>query len=213
MKDGSVVPRGPFEINGIPDRRDGEKCYFEEMSATILVPLAVGFEEIEAIVIIDLLRRANFKVITAGLLEGTIEASRRTRHLPDTTLEKVKDETFDAIVLPGGQPGTNHLKADRRLRECLVRHARDGKWIAAICAAPMVLHAAGLISGRRVTSHPSVKEQLSDTHYCEERVVVDGKLVTSRGPGTAIEFAYALVECLAGKAAVEEIERGVMAKH
>jgi len=182
------------------------------VSASILVPLASGFEEIEAIVIVDLFRRANFKVTTAGLSEGVLEASRKTHHLPDTTLDRVVSGTFDAVVLPGGQPGTNHLKEDTRLRECLVRHARAGKWVAAICAAPIVLHAAGLLEGKRVTSHPSVKEHLAGTHYSEERVVVDGKIVTSRGPGTAVEFAYQLIELLAGAGAVEEINRGVMAK-
>ncbi len=182
------------------------------MSATVLIPLAIGFEEIEAIVIVDLLRRAGVTVTTAGLIEGPIEASRKTRHLADTTLEKVKDGLFDAIVLPGGQPGTTHLKEDRRLLECLVRHHKEGKWIAAICAAPTVLWAAGLLEGREVTSHPGVKDQFAGARYSEERVVVDGSIITSRGPGTTFEFAYVLIEKLCGREKMEEVNLGVMAK-
>ena len=178
----------------------------------VLIPLAPGFEEIEAITIIDILRRAGIEVVVAGLVDGPIEASRKTHHLADTSLEKVYRQNFDAIVLPGGQPGTNHLKSDQRLGECLLHHARAGKLIAAICAAPIVLHGLGMLTEKRITSHPSVRDQLSGAHYLEERVVLDGSLLTSRGPGTAMEFAYKLVELLRGANLVSEINQGVMAK-
>ncbi len=181
-------------------------------SPSALVLLADGFEEIEAITVVDILRRAGIAVTTAGLRPGPVEASRKTRHLADTTLDAVSHKTFDLLVLPGGQPGANHLKSDPRVRECVLRHARSGKWLAAICAAPLVFHDLGLLNGKRVTSHPSVREQLLGVHYTEERVVVEDRLVTSRSPGTALEFALKLVELLCGTDLAAEINQGVLAR-
>lgn len=178
----------------------------------ILVPLADGFEEIEAITVIDILRRAAMEVVTAGLKEGVVLASRKTRHLPDTLIEAVAHQTFDAVVLPGGQPGTNHMKEDARIGEIVLRHARAEKWVAAICAAPLVLHHVGLLAGRRATSHPAVSGALTGVVYVEERVVVDGKMITSRGAGTAMEFAFKLVELIRGTDVAEEVNRGVLAR-
>ncbi len=178
----------------------------------VLVPLANGFEEIEAITVIDILRRAGVEVVTAGVGAEVVEASRKTRHVPDTTMEKAGDQGFDAIILPGGQVGANHLKKDSMVRDCLLRHARDGKWVAAICAAPTVLQDIGLLAGRRATSHPSVRGELTGAQYVEERVVVDGRIVTSRAAGTAMEFAFKLVELLRGSQSVAEVNQGVMAK-
>src|SRR5437868_944855 len=95
----------------------------------VLVPMAGGFEEIEGITVVDVLRRAGMEVVTAALDEGPVEASRNTRHLSDTTLEKVCSETFDAVILPGGMAGANRLKSDPRIRDCLLRHMRAEKWI------------------------------------------------------------------------------------
>ncbi len=181
-------------------------------SPRVLIPLADGFEEIEGITIIDILRRANIDVITAGLKEGPVEASRKTRHLPDTTLEKVFHQTFDAVILPGGQEGAQHLKEDPRIHEILLRHTRAGKWVAAICAAPIVLHEVGLLSGKRATSHPSVRKQIPEIHAVKERVVVDGNIVTSLSAGSAMEFAFKLVELLRGPETAEEVNQGVLAK-
>ena len=178
---------------------------------SVLLPLADGFEEIEAITVVDVLRRTGATVTVAGLRDGPIEASRKTRHLADTTLEAVGDRLFDAIVLPGGQPGTNHLKADPRAREAVLRHARAGKWVAAICAAPTVLQDLGLLAGKRVTSHPSVAGEFPGARYSEERVVVDGHIVTSRSPGTALEFSLKLAELLAGATAAREIAAATLA--
>lgn len=184
---------------------------FDSMSSIrVLVPLAQGFEEIEALTVVDILRRAGVEVVTAGLDDPPVEASRKTRHLPDVKLDAVLHEMFDAVVLPGGQPGTNHLKADRRIIECLRRHAKAGKWVAAICAAPMVLGEAGLLAGRKATSYPSVRDQLGDVKYLEDRVVVDGRIVTSRGPATAMEFALRLAELLCGAEKAREIKRAVL---
>lgn len=177
--------------------------------ARILIPIATGFEELEAVTIIDLLRRAGFEVIVAGL-SGTevVVGSRQTRLVPDTGLEQVLDQDFDLIVLPGGLPGADHLNQDPRLIALLQRMQQQDKYTAAICAAPKVLATAGLLEGKTATSYPGHLEalNLANTRLSEEPVVIDGKVITSRGPGTAMEFALSLIEVLAGKALREEVE-------
>ncbi|MCH8158132.1 MAG: DJ-1/PfpI family protein, partial [Nitrospinae bacterium] len=165
----------------------------------VLVPLAPGFEEIETITVVDILRRSGARVTVAGTREGVIEGSRGVKVVPDTLLDEAKADDFDLIVLPGGQPGTDNLKEDPRIKKLLVDMNESGKTLAAICAAPIVLEAAGVLKDRKRTSHPSVKEGLTGELYSEDRVVVDGNIVTSRGPGTAMEFALKLVELLFGK--------------
>ncbi len=176
--------------------------------ARVLVPLAEGCEEIEAVTVIDLLRRAGIEVVSAGLAPGPVTASRGTVLVPDTTLDAVAGEDFDLIVLPGGGPGAERLAADPRVGELLVRAARAGRAIGAICAAPRVLAAAGLLDGRRATSFPGALDGLTipGLDYREDPVVVDGRLITSRGPGTAMDFALALIEHLAGPEARARVE-------
>lgn len=175
----------------------------------VLVPLANGCEELEAVTVIDLLRRAQIEVVTAGLGEGPIRASRGVVLLPDTTLAQAQTQDFDALVLPGGQPGADNLAADARVLALIQRLAGAGKFIAAICAAPKVLAAAGVLNGRRATcfrgaidakAYPQIRLENSP-------VAVDGNVVTSRGPGTAMDFALELIGLLCGAArrgAVEE---------
>jgi 4-methyl-5(b-hydroxyethyl)-thiazole monophosphate biosynthesis len=178
--------------------------------AKVLVPLAQGCEELEAVTIIDILRRAGIEVVSAGLAAGPVRASRGTVLLPDTTLDEVQQQPFDLVVLPGGMPGSEHLKNDARIIALLQRTAAAGKPVAAICAAPMALHAAGLLEGKRATSYPGVLDQLPGTHrYCADAVVADHGVITSRGPGTAMDFALALVELLTGKARREQVEAGL----
>jgi len=176
----------------------------------VLIPLAPGCEELEAVTVIDILRRAGISVTTAGLELGPVRASRGTVLLPDAELDAVLGELFDMIVLPGGMPGSEYLKNDARVIVLLNRLAAAGKYVAAICAAPMALHAAGLLQGKNATSFPGVLDQLPGSHqYCNEGVVVDGNIVTSRGPGTAMDFALTLVELLAGKAKRDQVEAGL----
>ncbi|MBI3562926.1 MAG: DJ-1/PfpI family protein [Gammaproteobacteria bacterium] len=173
----------------------------------VLVPLAQGCEELEAVTIIDLLRRAGMTVVSAGLDQHPVKASRGTVFLPDTTLEEALNYDYDMIVLPGGMPGANHLRDDARVQDLLKKMARQGKYTAAICAAPKALARAGLLTGKRVTSFPgSLDEVLDSVQYLEQAVVIDGKVITSRGPGTAMEFALVLIEQVLGRQKRMEVE-------
>ena len=178
----------------------------------VLIPVAPGFEEIEAVTVIDILRRAGVAVTVAGTVKGEIEGRNKIKLTPDVLLEDVVARPFDMIVLPGGSAGTEHLKKDPRVKQILNDMAARGGYITAICAAPTVLSAVGLLQGKKVTSHPSVKGDLSETNYSEDRVVVDGRIVTSRSPGTALEFAMKLVEILEGRSKMEEVNRSVLAR-
>jgi protein deglycase len=180
--------------------------------AKVLVPLAAGCEELEAVTIIDLLRRAGVEVVTAGLQPGIVKASRGTQLVPDTILDSVLRDEFDMVVLPGGMPGAQHLKEDSRVQALLKRLAAEGKYTAAICAAPMALAEAGLLSGRKATGYPGVLEKLGlpDVVLQNQAVVRDGKVITSRGPGTAMDFALELIETLAGRDKRLEVEAGLV---
>ena len=172
----------------------------------VLVPLAEGCEEIEAVTIIDLLRRADIEVVVAGLQPGVVKASRGVQLVPDTTLDAVLDEDFDMVVLPRGMPGAAHLKADARIITLLKNMAAAGRYTAAICAAPIVLAEAGLLAGRRATSYPGFLDALPDIQLSTATVVQDGQVLTSRGPGTAMDFALALIEVLVGPDKRKQVE-------
>lgn len=173
---------------------------------TVLVPLAQGCEEIEAVTVIDILRRAGITVVSAGLDKQPVRASRGTVLIPDTTLELALEQKYDMVVLPGGQPGSNNLKADARILELLMEMAKGDKYIAAICAAPSVLATAGLLDGKQATSFPGALDAFPKVRQQTMNVVEDGKFITSRGPGTAMDFALTLVERLSGKDKRREIE-------
>lgn len=176
----------------------------------VLVPLAQGCEEIEAVTIIDILRRSGIEVVSAGLDAHPVRASRGTVLIADTTLDDAIKQNYDMIVLPGGQPGTNNLKADARIISLLQHMAQQGKHVAAICAAPSVLASAGLLDGRKATSFPGSLHGFAKVQLQTTAVVEDGQIITSRGPGTAMDFALKLVERLAGKAKRDEVEAGLV---
>ncbi len=177
--------------------------------ARVLVPLAQGCEELEAVTIIDLLRRASIDVICAGLDEQPVKGSRGTVLLPDTTIDQVQDDDFDMVVLPGGLPGADYLDKDPRIHSLLQRMASNGNYTAAICAAPKVLANAGLLQHKKATGYPGVLDNLAlvDTEITNQAVLVDGKVITSRGPGTAMDFALELIKVLAGKAKRDQVEQ------
>ncbi|HZV63040.1 MAG TPA: DJ-1 family glyoxalase III [Methylophilaceae bacterium] len=173
----------------------------------VLIPLADGCEEIEAVTIIDILRRAGVAVTAAGLSTRQIKCSRGTVIMADDLLDDVLNNNFDMIVLPGGMPGAEHLKNDQRIINLLQNMAVKNKYVAAICAAPMALHTAGLLDNKAATSFPGVLDKLPGSHrYSTQPVVVDGNLVTSRGPGTAMDFALTLVELLCGTEQRKQVE-------
>ena len=178
----------------------------------VLVLLAPGFEEIEAVTVIDILRRAGIEATVAGTVEGPIEGSRKVRILPDLSIDKVSGADFDMIVLPGGQPGTNNLRKDARVKRILEEAIAKDKYISAICAAPSILSAFGYLTGRKATSYPSVRSLMEGADYSESRVVVDGAFITSRSPGTAMEFAFQLVAVLVGEQKAKEVNEEVMAR-
>lgn len=165
---------------------------------SVLLPLAHGFEEIEAITVLDVLRRAEFEVTVAGLEPGAVTGAHGLVVQPDVTLEAVAHQTFELIVLPGGMPGATHLRDSVFLRDMLLAQRAAQRWIAAICASPVVvLEAHGLLEGVKATAYPSFVAQLpEDRRIVSAPVVIDGKTITSQAPGTAMEFALTLVECL-----------------
>ena len=176
-----------------------------------LVPLAPGFEEIETITVVDILRRSGARVTIAGIVEGVIEGSRGIRLFADGSINSIKPENFDLIILPGGQPGTDNLKNNDKVVSLLREMGSKKKIIGAICAAPVILYENGLLEKRKRTSHPSVKKPLLGDFYVEDRVVVDHNIITSRSPGTAMEFSFKLVEILFGKDRVLRVNNGVLA--
>ncbi len=178
----------------------------------VLIPLAQGCEELEAVTIIDLLRRADIEVITAGLDSYPVTGARGTVLVPDTMLDSVADETFDMVVLPGGLPGADNLREDQRIIQLLQRHANQGHYIAAICAAPKVLAHAGLLDNHKATSYPGSLDEfnLNSDNLSQAAIVVDGKITTSRGPGTAMDFSLALIEQLTSKQKRDEVERPLL---
>jgi len=166
----------------------------------VLVPLADGCEELEAVTVIDLLRRAGIEVIVAGLEAGVVTASRGVLLQPDLILDEALKQDYDMIVLPGGGPGSDRLAADQRILDLLVSMADKGKFTAAICAAPKVLLNVGILQGKKVSCYPGVLQPADlpglDT---AQAVIQDGKVITSRGPGTAIDFSLQLIESLLGR--------------
>ena len=178
----------------------------------ILVPLAEGFEEIEFSTFVDILRRAGMTVTVAGLKECAISRAHSVSLTPDTLIDKVSADDFDVIVLPGGNPGYVNLEKSEKVLQ-LVREMHDrNKYVTAICAAPSVLAKAGVIQGKRATIFPGMEDALTGAQYSKGRVVIDGRIITSQGPGTAMEFAIKLVEVLAGRNKAEEVAMGVLTK-
>jgi protein deglycase len=164
---------------------------------TALLLLADGFEEIEAVTLIDVLRRGDVAVTTASLAGKHVRGSHDIVIESDASLERVAVENFDALVLPGG-PAAKTLREDARVQGAIQAAAAAGKLLAAVCAAPTALEAAGVLNGKRATSYPG--NPLPSAQFVEERVVEDGNIVTSRGPGTTMAFALKLVERLSGAA-------------
>jgi 4-methyl-5(b-hydroxyethyl)-thiazole monophosphate biosynthesis len=180
------------------------------MSKKVLCLLVPGFEEIETIAPVDLLRRAGAEVTLASLTGAKLVTGRCQVTLQaDASLEEVVAQEFDLLLIPGG-PGVKAMRSDGRPAALAKTYAQQGKLVGAICAAPTVLADAGLLADRRFTAHFSVHGELPQA-LAAERVVEDGNLITSRGAGTAVEFGLALVQRLFGAAVAEEVAQSIMA--
>jgi 4-methyl-5(b-hydroxyethyl)-thiazole monophosphate biosynthesis len=165
----------------------------------VLVPIATGFEEIEALTIIDVLRRAQIEVITAGLEKKCVLGAHGVEIKTEIHIDDVSSVGFDMIVLPGGMPGALHLANNKKVQELLGEMDQNAKYIGAICAAPMALFKAGVLKNS-YTCYPSFEEKIHASKYiATEDVVSDQNIITSRGPGTAMQFSLTLVEKLCGE--------------
>ncbi len=180
------------------------------MEKKALVILAAGAEEMETVIATDVLRRAKINVTVAGLDSAEpVECSRRVKIVPDMSLdEALQRRPYDVIVLPGGGGGAKRLSESEKVKKLLQQQEAEGRFVAAVCAAPTALLSHEVAVGKRVTSHPGVRQKLEDSGnyvYSEARVYTDGRIITSRGPGTCFEFALAIVEAVAGAEVVKEI--------
>jgi 4-methyl-5(b-hydroxyethyl)-thiazole monophosphate biosynthesis len=175
--------------------------------------MADGCEEIEGLTVVDIVRRAKLEMTTISITdEKEVTSSHNVTFLTDALASEVDFDGFDAIVLPGGMPGTLNLGASDMVNKVIKKFAGEGKIVAAICAAPSVLGAAGLLEGRHATCHPGFEEKLTGAITSEDAVVVDGNIITSRGMGTAIDFGLAIVDCLTDfdEEVVEHVKKGIV---
>ncbi len=180
--------------------------------ATALIPLAKGFEDIEAVTIIDVLRRGGVDVVTASIHDGLdVMSAHGIVMRADVLLSAVGDAEYDAIVLPGGGEGTENLKKSEALTSLLHRQAEDERLICAICAAPTVLAAAGVLEGEDVTCYPSCEEEMG-CPVVDVPAVADGQVITGRGPGAAITFALAVLMHMAGDEVAHGVAEGMVAE-
>ena len=176
----------------------------------VLIPLADGVEELEAVTVIDVLRRGGIDVTSAALGDALpVKGSRGVTLLADAVWAALDLAGFDAIVLPGGGKGTENLLADTRVTEAVQTFDQAGKYVAALCAAPTVLAAAGILKGRKATCYPSCAAELGPA-YGNAPVIADGNVITSQGPGTAMLFALVLVQHLAGDETVQRVADGLL---
>ncbi len=179
--------------------------------ARVLVPIADGSEEMETVILVDVFRRADWEVVLASIQgEGSVTAAHGVRLLPDTCWETLDLLSFDLLALPGGIGGTQALCKNDGVQEALRIFDIEEMWIAALCAAPLALHKAGVLENRAFTCYPGTEKEMGRTDRSDEPVVVDGHIVTSQGPGTAIAFALKLIELIDGAEASEQVASGMI---
>ena len=181
------------------------------MEKRVLVPLAEGFEMVEALSVVDVLRRGNIQVDTASLGDSLqVTSSHGVTVFADKQLSNCLDQSYDLIVLPGGIPGAENLKNSEDLIALLKKQREEKRLYGAICASPaIVLEHHGLLEGKKATCHPGFVSHLSSQEHTGEKVVVDGNCVTSRGAGTSIDFALELLAILAGDDARQTVKQGL----
>lgn len=177
----------------------------------ILVLVHNGFEEIEAVTPIDLCRRAEIDVCVCSMTgDFVLHGAHGIDCHADALFEQIDPTAYDMVLLPGGMPNSTSLRDDPRVIDTILDAYRQGKWITAICAAPIALEKAGLLEGRKATSYPGCLVDESACTYLTEPVVCDGKIITSRGPGTAMLFALKIIEVLVSAETAEQIRKGIL---
>lgn len=176
----------------------------------ILVFIAEGFEEIEALTVVDVLRRANIQCDMCSITSNKeIKGAHNILVNADKTLEEIKSNEYNGLVIPGGMPGATNLRDNNKLIDLVKEFNKDKKLIAAICAGPIVLSKANIIKGKEVTSYPGFEEDLKEGLYKEDLVVQDGNIITSRGPSSAMYFAFRILENFK-KDSVKEIKEDML---
>mgnify|MGYP001770628586 CR=1 FL=1 len=176
----------------------------------VAVILAEGFEEVEAIAPIDALRRAGVEVLIAGLSKEPVASARNVRIVPDVSVDELKADELDMIVLPGGAGGVERLKQDPRVERLIKEMQAKKRFIGAICAAPTALAKFGVLEGKRATVYPTLVEEIKPAEFVDQKVVEDENVITSQGPGTALEFGLKLVEKLMGKEKAQEVAKRML---
>ena len=179
-------------------------------ASRVCILLADGLEEIEAVTLIDVLRRAGLDVTSLGVTGAEVTGAHGVRIAADALLSDAGSGAWDMVVLPGGMPGAEHLRDSEAVQSLVKSQVASGRKVAAICAAPIALAAAGVLEGRTATCYPGFEDQLAGAHCSEQSVVVDGPVITSRGPGTALAFALNLVAELCGEHAASELAEGML---
>ena len=183
----------------------------EKIMKRTAILFAEGYEEVEALTVVDLLRRAKIGCDIVAVDDGVeVTGSHGIRVGADKTLSQLVMEEYDGLILPGGLRGVNNLAADERVIDMLRRFAAAGRLTAAICAGPTVLAKAGLLQGRKACCYPGMEDQLTGAVACTDAVVADGSIITSRGLGTAIPFALALVAYFCGEKQAQALAKSIV---
>ena len=207
LNSGNIIIYFTFRVNG----DNMEKTRRNDGMKKVSVILADGFEEIEALTVVDLLRRAQIFVDTVSATEEyTVHGAHGINVQTEDLFDEVNFVESDMIVLPGGMPGTTHLNEHAGVRRVVKDFYEEGKYVAAICAAPTVLGNLGILKGKRITCYPTVENQIQGAVITRLPAQVDGNIITGRGAGTAIDFALKLIEVLAGPEKAKEIRDGIL---
>ena len=181
-----------------------------DVGFSVLVPVVSGCEDMETVILADILRRAGGRVVLAGLQRGPVTGSRGLRLLPDALWARVRLDDFDLLAIPGGRAGVDRLRRAPQVLKAIRYFDCRGKWLAAICSGPLVLQAAGILDGRRVTCHPNEAGELTATRRSRAAVVRDRRLITSQGAGTTIPWALEIAAALAGRTRAKQVAKAIV---
>ena len=174
--------------------------------------LAEGFEEVEALAPLDIIRRAGLEIKTVGVGSKTVIGSHGIPVTADITVDELSDSTPDMVILPGGMPGTKNLDANETVHKAIADAVKNGAYLCAICAAPMILGKLSLLVGKKATCFPGFEEYLAGAIVTGAKVAVDGRIITAKGMGAAVEFGLAIVAALKDEATADELAKAIMFK-